>query len=252
MDVITRQLLLCLITAHVLGDFLLQSDADVARKDRWLGLARHGLVITALSYVITGLWSNWTLPLGVLASHVIIDGVKTRASVGERPKFQGPMVFLVDQAVHVAALGGIAWWCARGDASPFWIDWGGQRLAQTLVVVSGIIVTVYACGYLIGLAIQPFLDKIEAQRDGASRGFTDGGSWIGRLERALIFLFVLLGQAAGVGFLIAAKSVFRFGEVKEHEHRMEAEYIIIGTLMSFGCGILCAYVTKVLLGIAWI
>ncbi len=67
---------------------------------------------------------------------------------------------------------------------------------------------------------------------------------IGQLERALIFLFVFVNQSAGIGFLIAAKSVFRFGEIKDHKHRMEAEYIIIGTLMSFGYGILVAYATK--------
>ena len=51
------------------------------------------------------------------------------------------------------------------------------------------------------------------------------GQYIGQLERTLIFLFVLIGQPTGVGFLVAAKSVFRFGDLKEHEDRMEAEYI---------------------------
>jgi hypothetical protein len=48
----------------------------------------------------------------------------------------------------------------------------------------------------------------------------------------------------GVGFLVAAKSILRIGEVKAPEQRKEAEYIIIGTLMSFGWGLLIAYGTK--------
>jgi hypothetical protein len=53
----------------------------------------------------------------------------------------------------------------------------------------------------------------------------------------------LIGQPGGVGFLVAAKSVLRLGEVTDKRHRMDAEYIIIGTLMSFGWGILIAHLT---------
>jgi hypothetical protein len=83
------------------------------------------------------------------------------------------------------------------------------------------------------------------------RGFASGGQIIGRLERALILLFILMDVPAGVGFLLAAKSVFRFGELREHEHRMEAEYILIGTLMSFGGGLVVATVTRMVLAMSW-
>jgi hypothetical protein len=81
------------------------------------------------------------------------------------------------------------------------------------------------------------------------RGFDQGGKLIGQLERALIFLLILAGQPASIGLLIAAKSVLRFGELKETEHRMEAEYIIIGTLMSFLFGAAAAFGTRALLGV---
>ena len=38
------------------------------------------------------------------------------------------------------------------------------------------------------------------------------------------------------------------GEIKEHDNRMEAEYILIGTMMSFGFAPLAAYLTRLLLG----
>jgi hypothetical protein len=63
-------------------------------------------------------------------------------------------------------------------------------------------------------------------------------------SRFLIYLFVLSGQLAGVGFLVAAKSVFRFGELKEHHNRLEAEYITIGTLMSFSWGLAASLITR--------
>ena len=53
------------------------------------------------------------------------------------------------------------------------------------------------------------------------------------IERILIFTFILIKQWPAIGFLIAAKSVFRFGELKEGKERKKTEYILIGTLLSF-------------------
>ncbi|HTX78161.1 MAG TPA: hypothetical protein VMC62_00765, partial [Longilinea sp.] len=45
--------------------------------------------------------------------------------------------------------------------------------------------------------------------------------------------FVITNQFSGIGFLVAAKSIFRFSEISKNEDRKEAEYIIIGTFASF-------------------
>ena len=57
----------------------------------------------------------------------------------------------------------------------------------------------------------------------------NAGRMIGILERILIFFFVIIGQFAAVGFVIAAKGVVRY---KELEDRNFAEYVLIGTLLS--------------------
>jgi hypothetical protein len=44
------------------------------------------------------------------------------------------------------------------------------------------------------------------------------------------------------GFVVAAKSVLRFGEARNDQKL--AEYILIGTLLSFGLAIVAASVTK--------
>ena len=74
-----------------------------------------------------------------------------------------------------------------------------------------------------------------------------GGRVIGYLERALIYLFIMANQPSGIGFLIAAKSILRFGELTEPTKRMQAEYIIIGTLASFLFGIGISYLTAIML-----
>jgi hypothetical protein len=43
--------------------------------------------------------------------------------------------------------------------------------------------------------------------------------------------------------LLAAESILRFGEIKEPSQRKVAEYIIIGTMMSFGWALLAAVLT---------
>ncbi len=84
----------------------------------------------------------------------------------------------------------------------------------------------------------------------SERGFADGGAVIGRLERLLIYLFVLSGELGAVGFLVAAKSIFRFGELSNQKNRLEAEYITIGTMMSFTVGLLVAMLFRFLIPLA--
>lgn len=57
-------------------------------------------------------------------------------------------------------------------------------------------------------------------------------------------LLILMNQPAGVGFLITAKSILRFGDVKDSRSRKATEYIIIGTFMSFGWGLLVSALTQ--------
>ena len=69
------------------------------------------------------------------------------------------------------------------------------------------------------------------------------------MERLLILVFVLLGKWEGVGFLLAAKSVFRFGDLKEAHDMRLTEYVLIGTLLSFGIAIFVALLAQMVSGI---
>ena len=57
------------------------------------------------------------------------------------------------------------------------------------------------------------------------------------LERLFVLVFIVSGHWEGIGFLIAAKSIFRFGDIKEYEGLKLTEYFMIGTLLSFGIAI---------------
>ncbi len=69
-------------------------------------------------------------------------------------------------------------------------------------------------------------------------GLEDAGCWIGYIERLLILTFVLTNHFEAVGFLLAAKSVFRFGELKQAKEIKVTEYVLIGTFASFTIALL--------------
>ena len=106
-------------------------------------------------------------------------------------------------------------------------------------IFAGAILATRTGGFAVGLLMAPWAGV------DLPRGLANGGLLIGILERGLIFLLVMVDQAAGIGFLIAAKSVLRF-ETTSKDQRA-GEYVIIGTLASFGWALLFAYATRYLL-----
>src|SRR5690606_28564595 len=75
----------------------------------------------------------------------------------------------------------------------------------------------------------------------------NAGKIIGMAERILTFIFILAGQWAAIGFLITAKSVFRFGDLKAGRDRKLTEYILIGTLLSFGIVVVTGIIVTTML-----
>ena len=78
------------------------------------------------------------------------------------------------------------------------------------------------------------------------KSLPNAGKYIGILERLLVFIFVVTGHWEAIGFLVAAKSVFRFGDLKDSRDRKLTEYILIGTLLSFGIAIIVGIIVRTL------
>ncbi len=248
-------LFICLVCGHIIGDFLLQTNWLVQKKKKHRGWLRvHCLVVGLVTYLICGAWTMWVIPVMVILQHFIIDGIKLRI---KRDNFY---IFLGDQAAHLVLLSALTWVILNlyphpqaRQTEPFisWVDLWGMAYLQLIVLLTGVIVITKVASIVIGYGVRPLLAQLKQQQEEAVRagrimpamaeGFRNGGQLIGILERLLILLLVLVKLQAGIGFLIAAKSIMRFGEIKDREDRMQAEYIIIGTFMSFGCGIALAY-----------
>ena len=62
------------------------------------------------------------------------------------------------------------------------------------------------------------------------------------LERILLLTFIFAGYPEGIGFLLAAKSIFRFGDLQRTQELQQTEYVLIGTFLSFTIAIVIGYV----------
>lgn len=217
--------LIALFFAHVLADFVLQTKTMVERKSDWRILILHAALVLMALMVATGRYDAWPL-LVLTGAHMAIDLIKLWVDPEDRLA-----AFLADQGAHIVTLITCAalfpdlwdsgvWITALPAPLPNW-------MLHVMALCAGALFVTRAGGFAVGKLMAPYSPA-------AADGLEDGGRLIGHLERGLIFLMLLAGQPAGIGFLIAAKSVLRFDAASDGK---KAEYVIIGTLASFGWAI---------------
>lgn len=227
-------LLVRLIAAHVAADFLFQPTLWV--NDRYQNKVRspflylHILVVSGLTWIFAWELSAWPLVLFIGTTHLLIDLWKSYLE-------DTTVAFLADQLAHMLLL--VAGWIFYTDsamATQFTIS----RILNTpsnWIALLAFMLAVWPCGYLVAKATEGWRREIHYDEKEDLSGLVNAGTWIGRIERVLILALILLQQYQAIGFLIASKSIFRFSGISDKKQRREAEYILIGTLISFALGI---------------
>jgi len=227
--------LACLI-AHVFADFVLQTRWMVTNKHRPAVLLLHAFIVFALTALALG--GSLLLAATLALAHLAIDTLKTYAVPSSQRDRLWP--YLTDQLAHLATIALAAYLMPNAFAQGLWAEHAENLIAPALLT-TGLIAATLAGGPAVGGLMQPY--KAQAQPD----GLDNAGRIIGLLERALIYLMVMLGEPTGIGFLIAAKSILRFDTVSQS--REISEYVIIGTLASFGWALLVAFATQSLINL---
>lgn len=75
----------------------------------------------------------------------------------------------------------------------------------------------------------------------------DAGLYIGWLERFLVLTAVVIGSPEAAGLVAAAKSIFRFEDMKQG--RAFAEYFLLGTFLSVSEALAAGLFLRIVLGI---
>ena len=231
--------LLILVLAHLLGDFVFQPDSWVKHKRQKLSksiyLYLHILVHFSLLMLLLQFQSKYFFGIFVITlSHFLIDIAKLYLE----QKFKSKVWFFINQLLHYSII-------AIAVKSYFDYQLSIEKLYETSAL--SLLVCITLLIYVVAILLKIILAKWDFRTITQKNETNSAGTYIGILERLFIFTFVCLIFWSGIGFLLVAKSIFRFGDFKESKDIKLTEYIPIETLFSFGTAIaISLFFTKLL------
>lgn len=211
------ELVLCLVLAHLVADFVLQTGKSCNdKKERhWESPHHyvHALIVFGLAWLVSWNLCFWRAALIIGVAHLGIDMWKSYRE--DKVKW-----FVLDQVMHLLVIAGVAY----GWTSCY--DWSlplGVELWHIAAAVS-LLVCWKPANIFIKLMLKRYSVKMPAEKES---GF-NAGALIGTIERWLILIFVCMQRYEALGLLIAAKSIIRFSE----KDTAKTEYVLAGTLLS--------------------
>lgn len=226
----TNILIIDLLFAHLIADFLLQKKSWIVERSvkhaRSGGLWKHIGVHIAIMYLVLCLNLRYPLitcllaPLIVAVFHAGIDIWKSYK--GESLKY-----FLLDQVAHLATLIVVSALLDTGS-----LNWVQQKFhwltgQKVYLRLSFYILATFPAGLVIARLTERWRAELPE-----NESLANAGMWIGIMERLLIMIFISVGKFEAIGLLITAKSLLRFADKDSHSAK-KTEYILIGTLLSF-------------------
>lgn len=216
----------CIYTAHLVTRYWLPRKWFAGKAGiRW---ALSIFIPALIGWLLSGAWMDYRVALAA-ALGGLLETFLLRGARKERPASQlwAEAAWIVLAVIFATLI---------QPVNSYWAVQFGMGFYGVLFLLAGWSVSAFPVGILIGLILQRYPTS-------QMRGFTDGGKTIGSLERSIILLLFLINTPVGVGFLITAKTLFRFGEISRTDDQKNVEYILIGTLLSFLLGMLVALLT---------
>lgn len=209
-----------LLIAHLIGDFLLFRNKRLKEKGKKLWKSRtlllHSFIHFILAFIAFWDLSYWMFAVAIGVSHYISELI-LRRWLSRKPQ----VAFASGQLFHLVLL---------------YLISGGYLLRPTIswITVAGLVAVTFPSAKFIEVFLSRWPPAKSADR---IKGLKNAGLWIGILERLLIYVFIVTNHWEGIGFLLAAKSIFRFGDLTNSKDVYLTEYIMVGTLLSFSLAI---------------
>lgn len=220
-----------LLLAHIIGDFVLQPTKWVKDKEKkkiksvylYFHVGIHTILLLCLLKSDVEKYAFAIVFL--LISHFSIDVAKLYF----QKKHNKRIWFFTDQILHIFTL---------VITTLYYQDKFALSLIfndKTILFLTALFLITHVTPLLIKVIISQWTPEKKKEKDAS---LAKAGKYIGILERLFIFTFIVTNNWQAIGFLLAAKSVFRFGDLTASKDRKLTEYILIGTLLSFGLAIL--------------
>lgn len=236
-------LLLQWLAAHFFADFILQTKKLIQNKRdhkaaSWF-LYVHCLLHAGLIYLFLPDKSLWQIPVIIFITHYIIDLWKLYQK-------ENALSFFIDQFLHIIVI--VIIWMIWYQP----LNWMNTHVSEFLnnynfwLVTTAYLITIFPMAFILGYLTQRWRKDLEQGTSRSATSLSEAGKWIGIFERILVLTFVLNNHFEGIGFLITAKSILRFNDIKGDNMRKEAEYVLIGTLMSFALSIGIGIIVRLL------
>lgn len=225
-----------ILLAHLLGDFIFQPISWVNHKEKYKLKSHYLYIHSVLHGILAGLLvfeKQFILyAIALLIIHGIIDTIKLHFQTNTTKRTW----FIIDQIAHFISIViiGIAYQNLK-------IDFSLVNPNYWLIVVGAVFLSKPA-----SIIIRTLISIWEPENKKNDESLQNAGNYIGILERLFVFCFILINQFSAIGFLLAAKSIFRFGDLTEAKDRKLTEYVLIGTMLSFGLAIAIGLLAKYL------
>lgn len=223
-----------ILLAHLLGDFIFQPTNWVQHKEnhklKSKYLYAHCVIHGILAALLVFEKSFILYAIALIIIHGIIDAVKLHFQTEKTKRAW----FITDQIAHFISIViiGIVYQNIEIDLSLF-------NSNYWLIIVGTVFLTKPA-----SIIIRTLISIWEPENKTNDASLQNAGNYIGILERLFVFCFILINQFSAIGFLLAAKSIFRFGDLTEAKDRKLTEYVLIGTMLSFGLAIAIGLIAK--------
>jgi hypothetical protein len=223
-------ILIKLLLVHFIGDFFLQPKKWVKEKEQKKlksnKLYLHVLIHVVLTSIVLWDTSLWGLIATIGITHLIIDATKLLIQKKKTKR----LLFFIDQILHITVIF-ICYYLFTETI----FDLNILVTENSLLLLICVLFLTTPSAIIMKTFFSIWDIKTILNKNGSLK---NSGTYIGILERLLVFIFIVLDQWEAVGFLITAKSVFSFGNLRVSKQRQLTEYILIGTLISFGIAII--------------
>jgi hypothetical protein len=219
------KLILLQVIAHLLSDFIFQPQRWCDKKESKIFTSihlYHVMVVGAMSYLLSFDFGFWKAAILLAAVHLLIDMFKSWLILKNKTK----SYFFFDQLIHLVAIAGIV----LAYSHYYDINFVFYFEIKTIAVIAAFIFCAKPSNIFIKYLFKAFSIETpkETTNDPNDQSLPNAGKLIGIVERLLALALIIVGQYEAVGLIIAAKSILRFNGTQK------SEYVLIGTLLSFG------------------